>query len=561
MADTGPTANELVAGRYRLHEVVHREVNRICWYGEDTQYARPRLLTQTQLPPGAPRDAAGHALAGITYASEVMGVRCPSGVANVIDVVDVTEEFGSLWTVVEWIDGVPLGEFLEQHGLLDPVRAARIGLDLLDVLEAAHGEGIVHGELSPGQVFVRDHGGVVVAGYGLAGAGTAARIGAPAYASPEQARGEPYGEPADLWGLGALLHTMTEGRPPFRDRGRPEATYKAIVRLPLRTPRRAGPLAEAVQGLLHKDPYERLTGPEARAALGRVLGEDVADLPPASPRAAPSGHASMDPVGGGRNLNRAALAGVAAVAAVAVAVTVLALTGDDSGTGSSAVADATASRPAGVLPSAGDGNGNGPGAPGSGPATASPAPSDSRSGSGSGFGSAPATSPPRSSPSPSRTGGVLPDGFRVHTAPEGFAVALPEGWQRLDTGRAKDGSYRVVFGDGGDPRNLAVTYSTRVGSDPVAVWRDTVEPTLRQGPGYDRVGAIRATTYQGREAADMEWVDEADGTRVRTFGRGFLLGGGEGFSLRWTTPDADWDTKANQRALKTFLATFRGSRS
>jgi hypothetical protein len=547
MGNAGPTANGLVAGRYRLQEVVHREVNSVCWYAEDTEQARPRLLTQTQLPPGTPQSPAEHTLARITHASEVMGVRCPGGVANVVDVIDVAEEFGSLWTVVEWIDGIPLGEFLEQYGALDPVRAAGVGLDLLDVLESAHEQGLVHGELSPGQVFVRDHGGVVVAGYGLAGAGPVARIGAPAYASPEQARGEPYGAPADLWALGALLHTMTEGRPPFRDRGRPEATLRAIVRLPLRSPRHAGPLAEAVQGLLRKDPYERLTGPEVREALDRVLGEDIAAVPVTAAQAGSSAHGLVGTARERRNLGRAALAGAAVVAAVAATATALVLTGDDSGTGSSAVADATASRPAAVPPAAGDGTG--PDAPRPGPTSASPGRSASSS----------PTSAPRPSPSPSRTGGALPDGFHVRTAPEGFAVALPEGWQRLDTGRAKDGSYRVVFGDEGDPRNLAVTYSTQVGPDPVAVWRDTVEPALRQGPGYDRVGAIRATTYQGREAADMEWVDESDGTRVRTFGRGFLIGGGEGFSLRWTTPDADWDTKANQQALKTFLATFRGS--
>jgi eukaryotic-like serine/threonine-protein kinase len=44
---------------------------------------------------------------------------------------------------------------------------------------------------------------------------------------------------------------------------------------------------------------------------------------------------------------------------------------------------------------------------------------------------------------------------------------------------------------------------------------------------------------------------------VRTFGRGFLLGGNRGFSLRWTTPAADWDATANSRALSAVLKTFR----
>lgn len=97
-----------------------------------------------------------------------------------------------------------------------------------------------------------------------------------------------------------------------------------------------------------------------------------------------------------------------------------------------------------------------------------------------------------------------------------------------------------------------------MGSDAVAVWRDDVEPRLeRSGDGYERIGGIRATTYQGREAADMEWYAAADGTRVRTFGRGFLLGGGRGFSLRWTTPAAAWEEPTAREALRTFLGTFR----
>ncbi|MFH8463010.1 protein kinase [Streptomyces sp. NPDC017991] len=550
MGNAGAAANELVAGKYRLQEVVHHEVGCVCWYGEDIEYARPRLLTQTQLPPDPMEDRAGPAVARIRYVSEVMGLRCPGAVASVIDVV---EEYGSLWTVVEWIDGMPLGEFLDQYGPLDHARAARIGLDVLGVLESAHTEGLVHGELSLGQVFVRDHGGVVVSGYGLAGAGPGARIGAPAYASPEQARGEAYGSPADLWALGALLYTMTEGRPPFRDRGQPEATLKAILRLPLRSPRHAGPLARIMQGLLRKDSRERLTGPVVRDALVRIVNEDPAAAEASLPQSRPSVHHVMSLAGGRKNLGRAALVGTAVAAVVAVTMTALAATGDGSGDDVSA-ADATASRTGPVLPT-GDGNGAA-GTPPSG--TASPTTYPSPSASPTSSPSSSTSSPSPSAPSSSSAAGELPAGFRVFTASEGFAVALPEGWQRLSTKRAEDGSYRVVFGADGDPRDLAVTYSTRVGADPVAVWRDTVEPSLRKESGYDRLGAIRATTYQGREAADMEWVDESEGTRVRTFGRGFLIGGGEGFSIRWATPAADWEDAGNQQALKTFLATFRG---
>ncbi len=210
-----------------------------------------------------------------------MALLCPGRIATVVDAV---EETGALWTVNEWIDGTPLGELLSEQGTFNYVRAARIGLELLDVLDAAHAEGITHGELSPGQVFVREDHSVVVTGFGLAGATLAPRLTAPAYASPEQARDERIGPAADLWALGAILYTMVEGRPPFRDRGRPENTLKGVDRLPLRSPVRAGPLTQAVQGLLRKDSRERLTRPVVREALTRALSED----PEAAPAAVPA---------------------------------------------------------------------------------------------------------------------------------------------------------------------------------------------------------------------------------------------------------------------------------
>lgn len=172
--------HELVAGRYRLVDVVHRETNRICWYGKDVNVQRPYLLTQIDLPDDPDGETAPRATARIIRMSETMGLMSPGAVATVVDAV---EQDGTLWTVTEWIDAVPLAELIAQQGTFNYVRAARIGLELLDVLEAAHGEGITHGELSPGQVFVRDNGSVVVTGFGLAGATLAPRLTAPSYAS------------------------------------------------------------------------------------------------------------------------------------------------------------------------------------------------------------------------------------------------------------------------------------------------------------------------------------------------------------------------------------------
>ncbi|MFI7498007.1 serine/threonine protein kinase [Streptomyces sp. NPDC049687] len=539
------STHELVAGRYRLLDVVHRETNRVSWYGEDVQGSRPCLVTRVGLPPDLGEEEACQAADRVVRMSETMARVCPGRIATVVDAL---AEGGSLWTVTEWIDGLPLGQLVDQKGSFSPARAATIGLQLLDVLEAAHGEGITHGELSPGQVFVRARGPLVVTGFGLAGATLVPRLAAPSYASPEQARDERIGPAADLWALGAILYTMVEGRAPYRDRDRPESTLRSVDRLPLRTPLRAGPLTATVQGLLRKESRERLTRTVVRQTLTRVLDEDPHAVSPTPRlRRACAAARHIGPQWSGR-----AMAAGTALAVVTVAVAALVVTHQLPGTDDAAAGGAQAQPSASPTPSAEDTADAGD------RETAAPTPSTPAAGTST----APSTStaPTRSAApsSPPASIDALPDGYRVYHAPEGFSVALPKGWKRLDTRKQDDVAYRVTFGADGDPRTLAVTYSTRAGTDPVAVWRDDVEPSLRQKAGFRRIGAIEATTYQGYKAADMQWVEDVDdGGQVRTFGRGFLLGGHRSFSLRWTTPAADWDKSANRQALDTFLKTFR----
>lgn len=527
------STHELVAGRYRLFEVVQRETNRVCWSGEDATTGRPCLVTRIELPEGRAGEAARRAPGRVIRTGETMASLCPGRIAPVLDAVVAD---GMLWTVTEWVAGVPLGDLLDRRGAFGCARAARVGLELLAVLEAAHTHGVTHGELSPGQVFVREEGSVLVTGFGLAGATLAPRLTAPAYASPEQARDERIGPAADLWTLGAILYTMVEGRPPFRDRGRPEATLKGVDRLPLRTPVRAGPLAQAVTGLLRKNSRERPTRPVVRAALARALAEDpgTAVTEVTTGPGVRGGYAAARTAG--RDRSRRTVAAGTALAVVTVAVAVLA---------DLAVTDG--------LPGRGDGAAAGARQRPRRPPPRPPAPRPPQPPRLPLLPRRPAererlaveAGRPRSGRIPPlrRAGGLLRRPSRGLAAPGHRECA---GW-RVPSGLRRERR----------PRTLAVTYSRRAGADPVVVWRDDVEPGLARSDGYRRIGEIRSTTYRGRAAADMEWLVRDDGTRLRTFGRGFLLGGGRSFSLRWTTPAGDWDDSANERALAAFLGTFR----
>ncbi|MFJ6835962.1 serine/threonine protein kinase [Streptomyces sp. NPDC091209] len=543
MAKAQDSAGELIAERYRLLEVALREEGRTVWHGEDTAFGRPVVLTRSRVAEHRGEKPREPAADRILRAAEILGPACPGQVAAVLDVVEGSD---FVWTVTERPPGVPLTELL-LLGPVDPVRAAGLGLGVLDVLTAAHREGLPHGELGPSQVWADEQGTVTVTGFGLAAAGDATRVTAPSYASPEQARREGGAPAADLWALGAMMYALVEGRPAVRDRGEPEATLKAVDRLPVRAPRNAGPLAPAILGLLRWDPVERVPEAVVREALTRILRQNLEETTPLEPL--PD---LLDPAGDvrdagvdegrpgrtreGRPVSRPVLLG-GALAVTVVAVGVFASMGGLPGGGNASASGSAPSRAAASTPSAD------PTAAG-----AQPGPTPTAS-------SKPSSSP---SPSPSPSGSAtVPAGFSLYRAPQGFAVALPQGWKPVETQSSDDLAYRVTFGASGDPRTLAVTYSTQLGPDPVAVW-SALEPSLRAvSTDYQRVGDIQPVTYRGLKGADMEWYSVSAGVRVRTFGRGFLIGDHRGFSLRWTTPAADWDTTANRKALKTFLNSFR----
>ncbi|MGW3409246.1 serine/threonine protein kinase [Streptomyces sp. NPDC000888] len=528
--------DELVAGRYRLLEVVHREEGRVGWHGQDVEFERPVTLSRSRLPDHLREQAEHRTAARILRESERMALICPGKVSTVVDVI---EDNDFLWTVTERSPGVPLSALLG-NGPVNYIRTARIGLGLLDVIAAAHRHGQTHGDLSPGQICVDDQGAVTVSGFGLMGVTSSARVTAPSYASPEQARGESTGPAADLWALGAMMYAMVEGRPPIRDRGRLDATLRAVDRLPIRQPAKAGPLSPAILGLLRRDPLERVPEPVVREALTRILKQELDDSTPTAQlpvfRDTYGAARRAGRTFGGRTVGRPVLVGGALVVTVVCFAVLTAAGGLPDG-------DTSAS---GSAPS--------PTASGSPPA-ASGSPSATPTDTATASGQPPATptlasSSPTVEETPSAT-------FSTYNAPEGFSIDLPKGWKPLSTNGTSDLSYRVTFGASGDPRTLAVTYSTRLGPDPVEIWA-ALEPSLRsESTDYERVGDIRAVDYRGFKGADMEWISVSDGVRERTLGRGFLVGDSRGFSLRWTTPADEWNDSANQEALDVFFQSFQ----
>jgi serine/threonine protein kinase len=192
---------------------------------------------------------------------------------------------------MEHVSARSLQEILEEQGPLAPRAVARIGIDVLSALEAAHGAGIVHRDVKPANVLVGPDGHACLTDFGIAtttGDSSlttgGALIGSPSYMAPERVSGEEPRPPVDLWSLGATLYAAVEGRPPF-GRGEPMATMLSVVSEHPAPMLRAGPLEPVLQGLLTKDPAARTDAAGARQQLSAVLAGAPADLPPAPPAA------------------------------------------------------------------------------------------------------------------------------------------------------------------------------------------------------------------------------------------------------------------------------------
>ncbi|MHA4817222.1 serine/threonine-protein kinase [Streptomyces aculeolatus] len=277
----------LVAGRYRLGEVLGRGGMGTVWRATDEVLGRAVAVKELRLPTSVDEDEKRRLITRTLREAKAIARIRNTGAVTVYDVVD---EDDRPWIVMELIEGRSLSDVTRDDGPLTPRRAAEVGLAVLDVLRSAHREGILHRDVKPSNVLISDDGRVVLTDFGIAQVEgdpsittTGMLVGAPSYISPERARGQKPGPASDLWSLGGLLYAAVEGHPPY-DLGSAIATLTAVMTKPIDPPKNAGPLEDSIYGLLRKDPDERLDDAGARALLRAVVDapEDVPGEPSAA---------------------------------------------------------------------------------------------------------------------------------------------------------------------------------------------------------------------------------------------------------------------------------------
>jgi hypothetical protein len=304
----------LVAGRYVLGGPLGRGGMGTVWRADDVLLGRTVAVKEVDLPAGPAGDGDGR-VAPRERALREARAAARLNHPGVVTLHDVVEADGRLFLVMELVEAPTLRELVDRSGPLPPAAAARVGLDLVDALDAAHRAGIVHHDVKPANVMVTAGGRTKLADFGIAslqedtqrtltwaagadgaaGAAAGARtavFGSLPYVAPEQASGERAGPAADLWALGATVWFAVEGAAPF-ERGSPAATLGAILHDSPGRPARAGPLEPVLLALLDTDPARR---PPA-ATLRRMLEPLASPVPGPTVPLAGTARLPADPAG------------------------------------------------------------------------------------------------------------------------------------------------------------------------------------------------------------------------------------------------------------------------
>ncbi|MCW2613559.1 MAG: serine/threonine protein kinase, partial [Frankiales bacterium] len=269
----------LVAGRYRLLSPLGEGGMGTVWRAHDELLGREVAVKEVTFPPGlSSEDREVLRERTRREARAAAQLDHPSAVT----VFDVVEQDGSPYLVMELVEARTLAQVVRADGPLSPQAVAQVGLALLGALEAAHRQGVLHRDVKPSNVMLADDGRVVLTDFGIATSTgdasslthTGMLLGSPAYIAPERLRGQPLGPPSDLWSLGATLFTAVEGRPPY-DGGEPLITVAAVATGEHAPFALAGPLEPVIDGLLTKDPEQRLDTAAARRLLERVQHADA----------------------------------------------------------------------------------------------------------------------------------------------------------------------------------------------------------------------------------------------------------------------------------------------
>jgi serine/threonine protein kinase/DNA-binding CsgD family transcriptional regulator len=196
---------------------------------------------------------------------------------NIMAIYDMVEDFEQPFLVVEYVEGVPLADYIPST----PEMVVNLGCQIAMALDYAHERQIIHRDIKPANIQVTPQKQVKIMDLGLALPREATRvtaegmiIGTPAYLSPEQAQGHPLDHRTDIYSLGIVLYEMVTGQLPF-DADDISALLLQQVRQPPPPPRLIVPNLPAGLEMVILKALEK--HPARRFQSCRILAEALQD--------------------------------------------------------------------------------------------------------------------------------------------------------------------------------------------------------------------------------------------------------------------------------------------
>jgi eukaryotic-like serine/threonine-protein kinase len=273
------TVQTIAGGRYAVKRTLGAGGMAVVYLARDEELDRPVAIKVLDLR-----------FAGDDEFRErfVREARMAAGLAhpNIVSIYDTGEEDGQPFIVMECVEGTTLAGEVSRRKRLPPNEVVDLALQACGGLAHAHDAGLVHRDVKPQNLLLREDGVLKIADFGIARSTSASQLtqvgtvlGTAEYLSPEQAAGERVTCAADLYSLGAVLYELLTGQPPRRFEslaavGSAQAEPIAPVReLAPEVPER---LEDVVMRCLAKMPSYR---PESAAALAHQLAAASPDPP------------------------------------------------------------------------------------------------------------------------------------------------------------------------------------------------------------------------------------------------------------------------------------------
>lgn len=282
----------MIGGRYSLDREIGRGGTGVVWLGRDEVLGRPVAIKRVGLVPGS--DSNADTLRAEREARIAASLNHP----HVVGVYDLVIDDDHQWLVMEYVEGTTLGELVRDNGSLTADQAAPLLAQVASALAAAHASGVVHRDVKPSNILVRDDGHVKLTDFGIARAFSDSSLtqtglvtGSPAYLAPEVASGKQATPASDVWSLGATLYHALAGHPPYEVTGN---VLGALYRIVNETPPRLaqpGPMGPVLLATMTHDPRERWSMDEVARFLEHA--EEPAHEPVRVPDVEPVGAATV----------------------------------------------------------------------------------------------------------------------------------------------------------------------------------------------------------------------------------------------------------------------------